>query len=193
MSVSSIVEYCIKRLMGKMKIEYVLLGLLAFFVVVAIYRYFKGKKGTYNNGYVMPPTYTHPVHTNMPATVTTTTSSSSSKDSKGETECRRVLEARFGKSFAKTRPDFMKNSVTGSNLELDCYNPQLKIACEYHGVQHYKYTPFYHRDKQHFYNQQYRDKETKELCAKNGILLIEVPYTVKIPDIEQYILQRLPK
>ena len=68
MSVSSIVEYCIKRLMGKMKIEYVLLGLLAFFVVVAIYRYFKGKKGTYNNGYVMPPTYTHPVHTNMPAT-----------------------------------------------------------------------------------------------------------------------------
>jgi hypothetical protein len=31
------------------------------------------------------------------------------------------------------RPDFLKNPATGRNLEIDCFNNQLKIGLEYQG------------------------------------------------------------
>jgi len=118
------------------------------------------------------------------------------QESKGEIECRRVLENLFGKKFPKIRPDFLRNPVTSSpdqdnNLELDCYNDELKIACEYNGIQHDKYIPFFHKTKDSFHNQRYRDHIKRELCKKNGIFLIEVPSTVKITDIETFILEKL--
>ena len=49
----------------------------------------------------------------------------------GKKICRREIEKMSGKSFVKIRPDFLKNEKTGSNLELDCFNKELKIAVEY--------------------------------------------------------------
>lgn len=114
-------------------------------------------------------------------------------DSKGEIKCRQILENIFKKPFSKNRPDFLRNKVTGNihNLELDCYNPQLKIALEYNGIQHYKHTPYFHKNKEAFYNQCYRDDMKRRLCKENDILLIEVPYTVKYDDLEDYILKSL--
>lgn len=116
-----------------------------------------------------------------------------SSESIGERECRRVLEKLFKKQFIKKRPDFLKNTVTGSNLELDCYNEELKIACEYNGRQHASYVPIFHKNKEAYYNQKYRDLMKKQLCAQNGVFLIEVPHNVSVDKIEGFIINELKK
>lgn len=113
-----------------------------------------------------------------------------SKDSKGEIECRRVVESIFKKPFIKVRPDFLRN-VNGQNLELDIFNQELRIAVEYNGRQHYEYIPFFHRTRDSFNNQKQRDFIKRLLCEKNNITLIEVPYTVKLENIEDYITSEL--
>jgi hypothetical protein len=112
-------------------------------------------------------------------------------ESKGEHECRRVLEYLFGMEFPKTRPSFLKNSVTGRNLELDCSNEYLKLAVEYQGIQHREYSPFFHKTKEAFWNQKYRDDMTRRLCEENGWTLIEVPDTLETGEIEQYLRRKL--
>ena len=111
--------------------------------------------------------------------------------SKGEKECKRSVEEITQKPFDKCRPDFLKNEVTGKNLELDCYNEELKIAIEYNGIQHYEYTPIFHKTRDVFYNTKYRDKMKETLCRKNGVKLVVVPYTVKLQDIKSYIQEKL--
>jgi hypothetical protein len=103
------------------------------------------------------------------------------KESYGEKTCREVLVEHFKLPFPNARPGFMSNPVTGGkyNLELDCYNDELKLAVEYNGEQHYKYIPFFHRNKEAFYNQKYRDEMKRNRCKELGITLIEVPYTEK--------------
>jgi len=117
------------------------------------------------------------------------------KDSSGETECRRVLQEIFKVPFGKARPDFLSNPVTGGdfNLELDCYNPELNLAVEYNGQQHYKFIPFFHKNKESFLNQKYRDELKRRMCNDNMITLIEVPYTVKTENIKKFLLQELFK
>ena len=113
-------------------------------------------------------------------------------NSKGEIECRRVLETIFKQPFPKARPHFLFNPVTGENLELDMFNGELKLACEYNGRQHYQFNSFMHRNnKSNFHNQQYRDKIKRDVCKKLGLHLIEVPYTVKHENIESFIIGKL--
>jgi hypothetical protein len=116
-----------------------------------------------------------------------------SKGSSGERECRRVLQKIFNKPFKNQRPDFLRNPVTGGrfNLELDCYEESLKLAVEYNGQQHYKYIPYFHKNKEAFYNQKYRDELKTRMCRENRVNLIEVPNTVKVGDIERFIRQKL--
>lgn len=115
----------------------------------------------------------------------------SSSSSRGENECRRCIEKLTGRKFPKMRPDFLKNDVTLSNLELDCYCDELKLAVEYNGQQHYAYIPHFHSSKDAFYNVKYRDDMKRRLCESNGIDLIVVPYTVPEDEIEEYITDRL--
>lgn len=77
------------------------------------------------------------------------------------------------------RPNFLKNPKTGQNLELDCFYRKKRIAIEYNGSQHYKYQPFFHKGgNQSFLDGRQRDKLKRELCLKNDIKLICVPWTV---------------
>lgn len=118
--------------------------------------------------------------------------SKDSNDSKGEIECRTVLEELFKKPFKKSRPNFLKNPVSGNyNLELDCYNSELQIAVEYNGIQHYKYVPYFHKNKEAFMNQKYRDDMKKRICKEYNIKLINVPYTIKIQHIKKYLYNEL--
>lgn len=113
------------------------------------------------------------------------------KETKGEKKCREVFEKLFQKSFEKVRPDFIKNDCTEKSLEIDGYNQELKLGFEYQGVQHYKYTPYFHKSQNDFEKQQYRDSLKREECKKHGIKIIEVPYTVDIEDIEDFIVKKL--
>jgi hypothetical protein len=108
-------------------------------------------------------------------------------ESKGETLCRDIAQKVFGKPFKKIRPDFLKNKVTGANLELDIFNEDLKVAIEFNGEQHYKYIPFFHKNYEAFLNQKYRDEIKKMLCKQHGIHLIEISFSTASTDIETII------
>ena len=120
----------------------------------------------------------------------------SEKDSKGEIACREALKRMFQRPFDKCRPDFLRNVVTGNkyNLEIDCYDPELKIGVEYQGRQHYEFVPYMHNNNYAvFLNQKYRDELKRMKCKENDILLIEVPYTVKEAEIETYLRKEFAK
>jgi len=133
--------------------------------------------------------------TNRSTTTTTSrnkTASTINNMSKGEKTCKEFLEFTLKKKFERVRPSFLKNPVTGSCLELDLYNPELRLAIEYNGCQHYHYNPMMHGSSQdRFQNQKYRDLMKREMCKKNGITLIIVPYTVEIEKIPEFLYDQL--
>jgi len=112
---------------------------------------------------------------------------------KGEEKCRQIFEQLFNKEFCKIRPDFLKNDCTDINMEIDGYNDEMKLGFEYQGVQHYKHTPYFHKDIQDFNKQIYRDNLKKEILEKNGIRVIYVPYSVDLDDLEEWIKEELKK
>ena len=111
------------------------------------------------------------------------------KMSKGESECKRCLENIFKMPFEKVRPNFLRNPVTNKNLELDLYNSHLKLACEYNGEQHYIQSEMF--TKESVNSIKYRDELKKIMCEQNGVYLIVVPYTIKIKDIENFIVRHV--
>lgn len=163
--------------------EIAVIASIIFIGVCALYYYFNRDKGTWNS------------HVDMNDLKPVRSRRGPPKESKGETECKRVLEKLFKRPFNKERPDFLRNPVTGggNNLELDCFNPQLRLGVEYQGCQHYKYTPFFHKNKEAFQNQKYRDEMKRVKCKENGIVLIEVPYTIDVHEIEDYLTNMVRK
>ena len=160
----------------------ILLGISVFIILIlALFKI--GKKGTWST------TYTYNPNTQ----INKTNYRGPPKESKGEIECRRVLQKIFNKPFSKSRPDFLRNPVTGGNfnLELDCYDKTLKLGVEYNGIQHYKHISYFHKNKEAFRNQCYRDELKRRMCRDNNVNLIEVPYTVKLHDIEKFLIQKL--
>lgn len=176
----------LKKNWSKYGFEITLGFCVTFVLIFGLYHKITGSKGTWSKKNYLSSFLTTP-------TISNKTPRTPPKDSKGEIECRRILQIIFNRSFNKARPDFLRNPVTGGdfNLELDCYDPELRIAVEYNGVQHYKFIPFFHKNKEAFLNQKYRDDMKRRICKENGILLIEVPYTVKIEDIKAYIQKSL--
>ena len=115
-----------------------------------------------------------------------------SKLSKGERECKRVVERIFKRSFTKVRPNFLINPKTNRNLELDLYNAELRIAIEYNGIQHYKFTNRFHKTYGDFRRQQERDALKQQLSKENDIFLIVVVYNCNVDEsIEENITKRL--
>ena len=63
-------------------------------------------------------------------------------------------------------------------MELDGYCEELSIALEYDGLHHTEYTPHFHRNGiNDLFDIMSRDQKKNELCKKNGITLIRIPYT----------------
>jgi hypothetical protein len=57
-------------------------------------------------------------------------------------------------------------------MELDGFAQDLKVAFEFQGIQHYEEGIWGHD----FVWLQERDKQKRELCASNGVFLLEIPY-----------------
>jgi hypothetical protein len=113
--------------------------------------------------------------------------------SKGERLCCKTMERIYGAPFPSVWPTWLVNPETGEKLELDCYNEELKIAVEYNGEQHYKWPNFTNQSYDQFINQVRRDTFKMNVCDKNGIYLITVPYNVPHDKIPTYIMSYLPE
>ena len=98
--------------------------------------------------------------------------------SRSEKLCREILKEYTGLSFASIRPDWLKNDVSGHNLELDGFCEDLRLAFEYQGEQHDKYIPHFHRNEGDFERQQERDKLKLDLCKKHNIDVLIIPHTL---------------
>lgn len=189
----------ILEIWDKKGLTIMLIGVILFFFIYWFLFTSEKKSGTYSNIslkdiFKRQFNQPQPIYNIPDIQIRPYNKSPAPKCSKGEAECRRVLEKIFNRSFPNVRPNFMKNSVTGENLELDMYNPELNLACEYNGIQHYKFNKWMHKNSSsNFQNQQYRDMIKRSLCKQNNINLIEVPYTVKLEDIETFIINRLKK
>lgn len=105
----------------------------------------------------------------------------------GEEIVRATMREAFpGKTFDRTR----REEWLG-RLELDGYDSELKLAFEYQGKQHFDHVPHFHRGDGQFESQQLRDTRKRELCKQNGVILLEVPYTIKTNDIRLAVRQML--
>ena len=92
-----------------------------------------------------------------------------------ESEVRCVFEAIFFPAeFQSCFPDFL------DGLQLDGYCPDLRLAFEYQGKQHYDPNSFFHsRDPTSFRKQQERDAAKAKRCQQTGVRLVIVPYFVR--------------
>ena len=110
----------------------------------------------------------------------------------GERICREYFEQIFGKSFPKSRPNWLINQ-DGNQMELDGYCPVLALAFEHQGRQHHKQLDHFYSSENQFIKRQSDDISKKTLCAENNILLIEVPqipYELSLLKVQQFILDK---
>lgn len=163
------------------------LACTSLFIILMLggFNYLMNKNGTYSRGKTPPKIKGDGYPTDMAYMEHT------ANDSKLELQAKFILENIFKQPFVKVRPDFLRNDVTGYNLELDLYNPNLKLAVEINGDQHYKFIPFFHRNKDAFTKQRYRDEMKKWKCQQAGLTLIDVPYSVGEKGLKPYLVKRL--
>lgn len=130
----------------------------------------------------------------------------STKKSKGENECRRILEARYKCQFRSIRPNWLPSphlTKKGKRrkLEIDCYNPMkpglayndpspIGLGVEYDGIQHREPGHFNMTDED-FALAKERDDHKDDLCAKLGITLIRITDEIKLDQIESHLTKLL--
>lgn len=114
-------------------------------------------------------------------------------DKKRERITRRVLETLYSSPFPTVRPKWIVNPRTGRNLEIDCYNEGLGLCVEVSGAQHYIQSARFHKSREEFLSQVFRDKVKKEAVLERGLDFMVVPYTVPTDEIPSYVLDMLRK
>lgn len=99
--------------------------------------------------------------------------------------CRTIFEKLFHSKFPKAKPKWLLNAY-GNRMELDGFNGLLNIAFEHQGEQHYKYNTYFHRNRT--LSRQIKDDRLKRiLCKREHISLIQIPYSISVENLPQYI------
>ena len=97
------------------------------------------------------------------------------KTSKGETVIKNYL--------IKQKIDFVTQKYFKEWYEeigvhyFDFYIPSLNLIIEYHGKQHFCFTPFFHKTEKDFTALQEKDELKKEMALKNELNYISISYT----------------
>jgi len=122
------------------------------------------------------------------------------KLNKHEEECRRIFQELYGKKFKSVRPDWLRNPVTGKNLELDGYCPDIEtlkgigLAFEYDGEQHSKFNSHFHKNGHDEFIYQVKKDTWKDLkCKEKGVTLVRIPHFVAFTDLRRYIIHELER
>ena len=111
----------------------------------------------------------------------------------GENTTRQILEQLLQKKFPTIKPEWLINPTTQKKLELDGYNEELKLAFEYNGIQHINKNNAYHKTEECLQKQKTRDLIKKDACKQKGITLLQIPHTIHIEKLEEYIKEQLKK
>lgn len=80
-------------------------------------------------------------------------------------------------------------SPKGAPLQLDRFYPNLNVAFEYNGRQHYEYNSYMHTSRESFEYLRKCDVRKKRECRRKGITLITIKYTKDIT--KEYLINRL--
>jgi thiol-disulfide isomerase/thioredoxin len=88
-----------------------------------------------------------------------------------EEKCRYIFQSLFLEPFKKDR------KALGKGYELDGYNEKLNLAFEYHGIQHYKYTTFFHKMEDALEQRQTDDQKKKDCVRKKELFWLLFPTT----------------
>ena len=64
----------------------------------------------------------------------------------------------------------------GKNYEFDFFIPDLNLFIEYNGIQHYNYTPFFHKSKKYYFYRRLKDEIKKRYCLRNNFKLLTISY-----------------
>lgn len=86
--------------------------------------------------------------------------------------CRTIVEKLFAAQFVRMRVKDMR-SLKGTPLELDMFNPDLRIAIEHNGAHHYGPQHNWGGERA-FRIQRANDECRRRYCRRNGILLVEI-------------------
>lgn len=78
------------------------------------------------------------------------------------------------------------------HYEYDFFIPTHNVYIEYHGIQHYQYTEFFHKTEDGFESYKERDRNKVNLIISQFGRLIEIPYTIeKEEDIRSLLVKKL--
>ena len=93
-----------------------------------------------------------------------------------EADCRSKLQFRCGQKLKEIFPrhTILEEFIIprSGGLALDFFIPQIRLAFEVQGAQHYRYNNFHYKDKRHFARAQANDKRKAVWCEINKINLI---------------------
>jgi hypothetical protein len=88
--------------------------------------------------------------------------------------------SRFQNLIGEALKHWLPNEVRNENfkpewlfgMELDFYFPNINLAIEVQGQQHYKFTPKFHASIKDFKNQKWRDIRKRKICHSRGIVIL---------------------
>lgn len=104
--------------------------------------------------------------------------------------CRSIFEQITSYQFPKKRPIWLVNTRS-NQMELDGFCEELKIAFEHHGEYHYLRNEHFQRKNESLERRKLDDKTKSDLCEKNDITLIIIPYNVKTTELKNFIFKNL--
>lgn len=86
------------------------------------------------------------------------------------------LFTRFGHYSIRRNyyPDWLKESSAAVRLQLDFFIPEINVAVEVQGEQHFRFVEYFHKDLAGFAASQKRDQDKAYLCKMNGVKLYEI-------------------
>ena len=83
----------------------------------------------------------------------------------------RAVREKYPDTLYQYRPEWL------GRQSLDLYIPSIRTAVEYQGVQHYLPVEFFGGEEA-LSGRQALDQRKKQLCAENGVCLVEWPYSI---------------